>query len=230
MALVYFFQCKSHAGILQSGNADLYQLADLDKQSINQAAIFGLRDDLHLTGEQFSWAVSLFYLGQLCSEYPAAYLLSRLPITLYVGCTIVVWGGVNMAMAACQTFQGLAAARFFLGFTEGISSVDYNGRREHGLINTHSRYRNRFSRLHHHHIELVREEGAPNPRGDMGLHERCLPDYRRPHDVRNRTVQHFSCSVAHVVHHLRWLDILGGRPFYLHDAAGYFYGLVLERV
>jgi hypothetical protein len=36
--------------------------------------------------------------------------------------------------------------------------------------------------------------------------------------------------VAHVVHHLRWLDILGGRPFYLHDAAGYFYGLVLERV
>ncbi|RSL54572.1 hypothetical protein CEP53_007391 [Fusarium sp. AF-6] len=103
-------------------NPTLYQLADLDKQSINQAAIFGLRDDLNLTGEQFSWAVSLFYLGQLCSEYPAAYLLSRLPITLYVGCTIVIWGGVNMAMAACQSFHGLAAARFFLGFTEGTVS------------------------------------------------------------------------------------------------------------
>ncbi|EEU37121.1 uncharacterized protein NECHADRAFT_52085 [Fusarium vanettenii 77-13-4] len=113
MAFVYFFQCNK---------TDRYKLADLDKQSINQAAIFGLRDDLHLTGEQFSWAVSLFYLGQLCSEYPAAYLLSRLPITLYVGCTIVVWGGVNMAMAACQSFQGLAAARFFLGFTEGTVS------------------------------------------------------------------------------------------------------------
>ncbi|KAE9566393.1 putative transporter [Colletotrichum fructicola] len=103
MAVVYFFQY-------------------LDKQSINQAAIFGLREDLRLTGEQFSWAVSLFYLGQLCSEYPAAFLLSRLPIALYVGITIVVWGGVNMCLAAVHDFAGLAATRFFLGFTEGTVS------------------------------------------------------------------------------------------------------------
>ncbi|KAF4815673.1 putative transporter [Colletotrichum siamense] len=103
MAVVYFFQY-------------------LDKQSINQAAIFGLREDLRLTGEQFSWAVSLFYLGQLCSEYPAAFLLSRLPIALYVGITIVIWGGVNMCLAAVHDFAGLAATRFFLGFTEGTVS------------------------------------------------------------------------------------------------------------
>ncbi|KAJ6000275.1 MFS general substrate transporter [Penicillium waksmanii] len=103
MALVYFFQY-------------------LDKQAINQAAIFGLRDDLKLSGEEYSWAVSLFYLGQLCSEYPAAILLSRLPITIYVGVTIVLWGGVNMCLAAVQTFSGLAAARFFLGFSKGTVS------------------------------------------------------------------------------------------------------------
>ncbi|CAH0028409.1 unnamed protein product [Clonostachys rhizophaga] len=100
----------------------VYFLQYLDKQSINQAAIFGLRKDLALKGEDFSWAVSLFYLGQFCSEYPAVYLLSRLPITIYVGVTIVIWGGVNMAMAACHNFQGLAAARFFLGFAEGTVS------------------------------------------------------------------------------------------------------------
>ncbi|KAF4907627.1 putative transporter [Colletotrichum viniferum] len=103
MAIMYFFQY-------------------LDKQSINQAAIFGLGEDLRLTGEQFSWAVSLFYLGQLCSEYPEAFLLSRLPIALYVGITIVVWGGVNMCLAAVHDFAGLAATRFFLGFTEGTVS------------------------------------------------------------------------------------------------------------
>ncbi|KAM0272169.1 hypothetical protein ACHAQH_008847 [Verticillium albo-atrum] len=53
----------------------------LDKGSINYAAVFGLRHDLKLTGEEFSWVFSLFYFGQLCSEYPAAYLLSRLRIT-----------------------------------------------------------------------------------------------------------------------------------------------------
>lgn len=62
--------------------------SDLDKQSINYATVFGLQDDLRLTGHQFSWAVSLFYFGQLVSEYPAAYLMSRLPIVRFVGVTM----------------------------------------------------------------------------------------------------------------------------------------------
>ncbi|GLA93902.1 hypothetical protein AtubIFM57143_000754 [Aspergillus tubingensis] len=106
MVLVYFFQY-------------------LDKQTINQAAVFGLRSDLKLTGQEFSWAVSLFYLGQLCSEYPAAIMLSRFPITIYVGVTIVIWGGVNMCLAAVQNFAGLAAVRFFLGFSEGKTHFIY---------------------------------------------------------------------------------------------------------
>jgi MFS family permease len=58
---------------------------DLDKQSINYAAVFDLRDDLHLSGSEFSWAVSLFYFGQLVAQYPAAYLMSRVRITYFVG-------------------------------------------------------------------------------------------------------------------------------------------------
>ncbi|KAF4982674.1 hypothetical protein FDECE_17462 [Fusarium decemcellulare] len=103
MALVYFFQY-------------------LDKGSINYAAVFGLKTDLKLTGEEFSWVVSLFYLGQLASQYPAAYVLSRFHITLFVGATIVVWGGVEMAIGATNNFHGLAAARFFLGFAEAAVS------------------------------------------------------------------------------------------------------------
>ncbi|KAH7011473.1 major facilitator superfamily domain-containing protein [Ilyonectria destructans] len=103
MAAVYFFQY-------------------LDKGSINYAAIFGLKADLKLTGEEFSWVVSLFYLGQLASEYPAAYVLSRFHITIFVGATIVVWGGVEMAIGSTQNFHGLAAARFFLGFAEAAVS------------------------------------------------------------------------------------------------------------
>lgn len=121
MVLVYFFQCRSFPlswSLTASGARRLHE-TDLDKQSINQAAIFGLRDDLSLTGLEFSWAVSLFYVGQLVSEWPAMFLLSRLPITIYVGVTIVIWGGVNMCMAVVHNFQGLAAARFFLGFAEG---------------------------------------------------------------------------------------------------------------
>ncbi|KAF4977773.1 hypothetical protein FZEAL_5739 [Fusarium zealandicum] len=103
MALVYFFQY-------------------LDKNSINYAAVFGLRTDLKLTGEEFSWVVSIFYIGQLVSEYPAAYILSRFHVTLFVGVTVVAWGGVEMAISATQNFHGIAAARFFLGFAEAAVS------------------------------------------------------------------------------------------------------------
>ncbi|KAL4933733.1 uncharacterized protein BDV17DRAFT_66737 [Aspergillus undulatus] len=66
MAIFYFFQY-------------------LDKQSINYAAVFDLQEDLKLTGSEFSWAVSLFYFGQLVSQYPVAYLMSRVRITYFVG-------------------------------------------------------------------------------------------------------------------------------------------------
>ncbi|KAM0263814.1 hypothetical protein ACHAPA_008548 [Fusarium lateritium] len=103
MAIVYFFH-------------------DLDKNSINFAAIFGLRADLSVYGKRFSWAVAFFYLGQLISEYPAAYILSRFRITRFVGVTIVVWGLMEMCMGASNNFGGLAATRFLLGFAEAAVS------------------------------------------------------------------------------------------------------------
>lgn len=69
MTFVYFFQY-------------------LDKQTINYASVFGLNDDLSLSGTQFSWVVTLFYFGQLTSEFPASYLLSRYPVTKVVGVTM----------------------------------------------------------------------------------------------------------------------------------------------
>ncbi|KAF2019843.1 MFS general substrate transporter [Aaosphaeria arxii CBS 175.79] len=106
MALVYFFQY-------------------LDKQSINYAAVFGLSDDLQLSGTEFSWAISLFYFGQFVSEYPAAYMMSRFPITLFVGITVILWGLCEISLGATQNWPGLATARFFLGFTEGAVAPSF---------------------------------------------------------------------------------------------------------
>lgn len=77
-----------HSIPVQSFPSLTFSCPDLDKQSINYAAVFGLSEDLGLSGSQFSWAISLFYFGQLVSEYPAAYLMSRLPVTSFVGVTM----------------------------------------------------------------------------------------------------------------------------------------------
>ncbi|GMF80178.1 unnamed protein product [Aspergillus oryzae] len=60
----------------------------LDKQSLSYAGVFGLMGDLNLTSSQYSWCSSIFYVGQLVSEYPFIYLMSRLPLTKFVGVTV----------------------------------------------------------------------------------------------------------------------------------------------
>ncbi|KAF2013939.1 major facilitator superfamily transporter [Aaosphaeria arxii CBS 175.79] len=94
----------------------------LDKQSLSYAAIFGLLKDLNLTSVQYSWCSSIFYVGQLVAEYPFIYLMSKLPLTKFVGITVIIWGVVCMCLAAPQNFAGFAAVRFLLGFTEGAVS------------------------------------------------------------------------------------------------------------
>ncbi|RGP73406.1 major facilitator superfamily transporter [Fusarium longipes] len=103
MAVVYFFQY-------------------IDRNSINYTAVFGLVKDLDLTNRDFSIAVSLFYVGQLISQYPAAYILSRFHITRFIGATIIVCGIMEMCTAATRDFEGLAACRFLLGFAQAAVS------------------------------------------------------------------------------------------------------------
>ncbi|KAM0397933.1 hypothetical protein ACHAQC_003599 [Fusarium culmorum] len=103
MAVVYFFQY-------------------IDKNSINYTAVFGLRSDLKLTSKDYSWAVSIFYVGQLVSQYPAAYVLSRFHITRFIGATIITCGVMEMCIGASQDFEGLATCRFLLGFSQAAVS------------------------------------------------------------------------------------------------------------
>ncbi|TDZ49596.1 putative transporter [Colletotrichum trifolii] len=102
--------------------------------------VFGLITDLKMTSTQYSWCSSIFYVGQLVSEYPFIYLMSRLHLTKFVGVTVVIWGIICMCLAAPHNYSGFAAVRFLLGFAEGavspafitITSIWYR-KEEHAL-------------------------------------------------------------------------------------------------
>lgn len=83
----------------------VFFLQYLDKQSLSYASVFGLITDLKLKGTEYSWCSSIFYIGknyptrevedtadgcagQLVSEYPFIYLMSRLPLAKFVGITM----------------------------------------------------------------------------------------------------------------------------------------------
>ena len=95
-----------------------FGLQYLDKVTITYAALYDLQTDLNLQGQQYSWAVSLFYFGYLVGEFPANYLLQKLPIGKFAAVNLFIWGAIVMLCAVTTNFQGLAALRFLMGFFE----------------------------------------------------------------------------------------------------------------
>ncbi|KAL9067556.1 MAG: hypothetical protein Q9157_006772 [Trypethelium eluteriae] len=87
----------------------MYIMNYLDRNNLPSAKLAGLSSDLHLTGDQFNTAVSVLFVGYL--------LMQGMP-GVYLPCCMMVWGVVSGATAGCQTYGGLVAVRFFLGFVE----------------------------------------------------------------------------------------------------------------
>jgi MFS family permease len=67
-------------------------------------------------------SASIFYLGFIVGAYPAILLAQRYPIERVIFGIVFLWGACLMCTAACSTWQGLYAQRFFLGALEsGVS-------------------------------------------------------------------------------------------------------------
>lgn len=52
----------------------------MDKTILSSAAVFGLKRDNHLQGQDYSWVSSVFYFGYFFWTYPTTLLVARLPI------------------------------------------------------------------------------------------------------------------------------------------------------
>ncbi|KAL3302968.1 major facilitator superfamily transporter [Colletotrichum asianum] len=93
-------------------------LAFLDKNALGFAAIFGLRTDANLKGQEYSWLGSIFYFGYLAMELPSMWLITKVPIGKYISACLILWGSAICLMAACHNFAGLATIRVLLGIFE----------------------------------------------------------------------------------------------------------------
>ncbi|KAM0512392.1 hypothetical protein ACHAPE_008959 [Trichoderma viride] len=96
----------------------VYCLQSLDKTTLSYASVFGLIDDTHLEGEQFSWLGSVVYVAQLVFQPLVAYALVKLPVGKFCATMVFCWGAVLCGMTAARNFGGLMAARLFLGAFE----------------------------------------------------------------------------------------------------------------
>ncbi|KAM0554908.1 hypothetical protein ACHAPJ_006644 [Fusarium lateritium] len=96
----------------------LYLLQYLDKTSLGYTAIMGIIQDASLSGTQYSWVSSFFYVGFLVASPLSSILLVKFSVAKVVVFTVLIWAGIQMCMAAGNSFGSLAALRILLGAFE----------------------------------------------------------------------------------------------------------------
>ncbi|EER24843.1 Major Facilitator Superfamily protein [Coccidioides posadasii C735 delta SOWgp] len=99
-----------------------YMLSFLDKMTLNYSNAYGLQEDTHMSGDEYSWVASALYFGWFVGSYPSNLILQRVPVGKFVGYMLFVWGGICMLQAAVFNFAGFFAVRFFLGAVEACVS------------------------------------------------------------------------------------------------------------
>jgi MFS family permease len=67
-----------------------YLFQFLDKAALGYTAIMGLKQDLRLTGDDFSWASGIYYFGYLVASYPAGMLMVRFPVARTIAFSVSV--------------------------------------------------------------------------------------------------------------------------------------------
>ncbi|KAB5583435.1 major facilitator superfamily domain-containing protein [Coniochaeta sp. 2T2.1] len=97
-----------------------YFFQQLDKSSLSYVSIFGLSEDAHLHGQQYSWLGSVLYLAQLVMQPLAAFLLVKLPTGKIIAAAIFLWGTSLTLMSACTNFPSLLGLRYCLGTFEAM--------------------------------------------------------------------------------------------------------------
>ncbi|EED14450.1 allantoate permease, putative [Talaromyces stipitatus ATCC 10500] len=93
----------------------------LDQQAITNAYVSGMREDLHLHGNQLNYITAVFWASYCTSMIPACYLLTRTRINIALPTLEVGWGLFTFGCAWAQNLDTIYAMRFFVGICESCS-------------------------------------------------------------------------------------------------------------
>ncbi|KAI8814248.1 major facilitator superfamily domain-containing protein [Cladochytrium replicatum] len=104
----------------------MYFLSFLDRVNIgnarvlksNSAGVGEMEVTLGLTGDQYNWCVSVFFIGYVIFEVPSNLLLKKLRPSRWLARIMVTWGILASCLGAVNNFESLLAVRLLLGIAE----------------------------------------------------------------------------------------------------------------
>lgn len=91
-----------------------------DKATLSYASIFDLWEDVGLTQDTYNNSSTLFYVGYMLGQINLI-LVQKFPIGRLMAVTTFIWSILIFLTCTVYNYQGVYAARFFLGFVESIA-------------------------------------------------------------------------------------------------------------
>ncbi|KEZ46542.1 hypothetical protein SAPIO_CDS0336 [Scedosporium apiospermum] len=102
-----------------------YGTQQTDKTSLSVQAVFGIREDTGLVGEQFNWLSTIFYLSYMVCEAPGNWLMQKCHTGKFLSIVMVLWGVIVLCIAFAKNFAHLMILRAFQGALECTISPTY---------------------------------------------------------------------------------------------------------
>ncbi|SCU81858.1 LADA_0C01486g1_1 [Lachancea dasiensis] len=99
-----------------------YMLQFLDKLSLNYANAYSLSEDLNFKGNDYSNVAAIFNVGYLIGSIPGNWLLQKLPVAKFTGCTLIAWAILLISHIGATNYRTMMALRFLLGLMEATIS------------------------------------------------------------------------------------------------------------
>ncbi|KAH7255060.1 hypothetical protein NW759_012644 [Fusarium solani] len=95
-----------------------YFLKNIDQTNVNNAFLSGMEEDLEMYGNQLVTSTSIWTVGYVIGQIPSNLLLTRISPRWVIPSLEVGWGIATICTSAVQSYRGLYALRFFVGFFE----------------------------------------------------------------------------------------------------------------
>ncbi|KAF8063507.1 MFS general substrate transporter [Lyophyllum atratum] len=96
----------------------LYLLSFIDRGNIGNAKLQGLTNQLHLTGNQYNIALTMYFIPYCIFELPANLVLKKFRPSRWLPGITIVWGIIMTMMGLVKTYSQLVGVRACLGVAE----------------------------------------------------------------------------------------------------------------
>ncbi|KAM0545384.1 hypothetical protein ACHAPJ_011368 [Fusarium lateritium] len=96
----------------------IYLMNFMDRVGIGNARLYGLEEELGLTGDQYQIAVSILFITYCLFETPSNLIIKKMQPARYIAGLVFFWGLVAIFTGFVNNFASLVACRLLLGTFE----------------------------------------------------------------------------------------------------------------